>query len=98
MPIDSGIKLGAHRGYRHNARQAKAFRALGGAKRREAADVAALSAADLIASIRASLPGKSLGATAKALNDAGAITPRGGAWTATAVKRALARIEASAAP
>ena len=91
-----GKVLGGVRGYRHDAGQAKSFGAIGGAKRREAADVAALPAADLIESIRASLPNASLGATAKALNEAGAITPRGGAWTATAVKRALARIEANA--
>jgi DNA invertase Pin-like site-specific DNA recombinase len=36
--------------------------------------------------------GKSLNAIAAALNDIGTPTPRGGVWTATAVKRALARL------
>ena len=34
----------------------------------------------------------SLNALAKRLNELGHETPRGGAWTATAVKRALARV------
>ena len=92
-----GTTLGGDRGHRHTAEDARTFGSAGGAKRRQAADMAALSAADMIADIRAKLPGASLGATAKALNDAGALTPRGGSWTATAVKRALARIEGVAA-
>lgn len=91
-----GATLGGDRGHRHSAQDARTFGAAGGAKRREAADMAALSAADMIADIQAQLPGASLGATAKALNEAGALTPRGGTWTATAVKRALARIETAA--
>ncbi|WP_308918357.1 recombinase family protein [Jannaschia sp. LMIT008] len=38
--------------------------------------------------------GASLRTIAKALTDEGIETPRGGAWTATAVRRALSRIEA----
>lgn len=36
----------------------------------------------------------SLNALAKRLNEMGHQTPRGGAWTATAVRRALARVAA----
>jgi hypothetical protein len=39
----------------------------------------------------ARLSGASLNAIPKALNEAGARSPRGGAWTATAVRRVLAR-------
>lgn len=88
-----GTKLGGDRGHRHAPGDAKRFGAAGGDKHREMADVAALSAADMIAEVRAGLADPSLNATAKALNAAGAKTPRGGSWTATAVKRALARIE-----
>ncbi len=88
-----GATLGGDRGHRHSAQDARVFGAAGGAKRREAANQVALAAADIIAEVRARLASPSLGATAKALNEAGAVTPRGGTWTATAVKRALARIE-----
>ncbi len=92
-----GAVLGGDRGHRHEPGQAKTYGALGGARRREGADMAALAAASMIEEVRAKLAAPSLGATAKALNEAGAVTPNGGAWTATAVKRALARIEASKA-
>lgn len=87
-----GKVLGGDRGYRHTAADARTYGAAGGAKRREAADVVALAAADMIADARTKLPGASLGAIARELNGAGAVTPRGGTWTATAVKRALGRI------
>lgn len=87
-----GRVLGGDRGYRHTPDQARRHGAIGGAKRREAANSAAQSAADLIAEVQAGLAEQSLNATAKALNERGAQTPRGGAWTATAVRRALARI------
>ncbi len=90
-----GVALGGDRGHRHTAEAAKRFGEAGGARRREAANVAALSAADLIGEVYAKLgAGASLNAAARELNEVGARTPRGGAWTATAVKRALARIEA----
>lgn len=92
-----GVKLGGDRGHRHSAGDAKAFGAAGGAKRREAATQAALSVVDMIAEIRAGLTNPSLGAIARGLNEAGAVTPRGGIWTATAVKRALARIDGETA-
>lgn len=91
-----GAVLGGDRGHRHSAVDARAYGAAGGAKRREAADMAALAAEDMIVEVRNGLANPSLGATAKALNDAGAVTPHGGLWTATAVKRALARIEGAA--
>jgi DNA invertase Pin-like site-specific DNA recombinase len=87
-----GVALGGDRGYRHAPADAKRHGAVGGAKQREAAVAAARSASDMIAEVQSSLPAPSLNATAKALNERGAQTPRGGAWTATAVRRALARI------
>ena len=89
-----GVVLGGDRGHRHAAEDARRYGRAGGAKRREAANMTALSAAGMIAEVRERLgEGASLNAIAKALNEAGAQTPRGGAWTATAAKRALARIE-----
>ncbi len=93
-----GVALGGDRGFRHTADNARRYGAEGGAKRAAQADVVALSAADLIAEVQAKLgAAASLNAVAKALNAEGAQTPRGGAWTATAVKRALGRIEAASA-
>lgn len=89
---ERGVKLGGDRGHRHAPDDARRHGQAGGAKRREMAETAALSASDLIAEVQARLAAPTLGATAKALNEMGAKTPRGGAWTATAVKRALARI------
>ena len=92
-----GVALGGDRGFRHTADDARRYGAEGGAKLSAKADVAALSAADLIAEVQSKLgAAASLNAVAKALNAEGAQTPRGGAWTATAVKRALARIEGAA--
>ena len=88
-----GVVLGGDRGHRHAADEARRYGQAGGLKRREAADTAADAAADLIAEVRAKIgPDASLNATAKALNECGARTPRGGSWTATALKRTLARI------
>jgi DNA invertase Pin-like site-specific DNA recombinase len=89
---ERGVALGGDRGYRLSADDAKRYGAQGGARRRQAANVAAMAAADLIAEVQATLPTASLNATAAALNAIGAKTPRGGSWTATAVKRALGRI------
>lgn len=91
-----GVALGGDRGHRHSAEDARAYGAAGGAKRREAADVAASAAAELIAEVRAKQPGATLGAIARALNEANAKAPRGGTWTATAVKRTLARLDGAA--
>ena len=91
----SGVSLGGDRGYRHEADDARRFGAQGGAVRAAKANIVALSAADLIAETQAKLgTTASLNAIAKALNAEGAQTPRGGSWTATAVKRAMVRIEA----
>lgn len=91
-----GAKLGGDRGHRHTAEDARRYGQAGGARRQATANVAALSASSLIAEVQAKLgEGASLNATAKALNEAGARTPRGGEWTATAVKRALGRIGAA---
>jgi DNA invertase Pin-like site-specific DNA recombinase len=92
-----GVRLGGDRGHRHTAAEAQAFGAIGGAAQREAADRAAARVADAIAELRAAAPGLSLGGIARGLVEAGVETPRGGtSWTATAVKRTLARLEAVA--
>jgi DNA invertase Pin-like site-specific DNA recombinase len=87
-----GKTLGGDRGHRHAADDARRFGAAGGAKRQEVADIAAQAAADLIAEVQARLPDLSLNAIARELNTIGAQAPRGGAWTATAVRRTLARL------
>jgi DNA invertase Pin-like site-specific DNA recombinase len=91
-----GTKLGGDRGYRHAPADARRYGASGGARLRAAADAAAQSAADLIVEIQGRLGNPSLNAVAKGLNDCGAKSPRGGAWTATAVRRALARNQQAA--
>ena len=89
-----GVKLGGDRGHRHTAEAAKAFGAQGGQRRAEMADAAALAASGLLSEVREHLgDSASLQAIARQMNGIGAKTPRGGAWTATAVKRALARVE-----
>lgn len=89
-----GVKLGGDRGHRHAEEDARAYGAAGGAARRTAADRDAGRVADAIADVRAALPNASLGAIARGLAERGVEMPRGGtAWTATAAKRALARIE-----
>ena len=87
-----GVSLGGDRGFRHTAEDARRYGAEGGAKRASKADAAAMSAVDMIAEMQGRLgTASSLNAIAKALNAEGAQTPRGGMWTATAVKRAMAR-------
>jgi DNA invertase Pin-like site-specific DNA recombinase len=91
-----GQKLGGDRGHRHSAEDARLYGQAGGLKRREAADTAAQAAADLIAEVQERLgPDASLNGIAKTLNECGARSPRGGAWTATAVRRTLLRISAA---
>lgn len=58
------------------------------AKKRRAATLAALRVAPRLTALRDA--GESLAAIARTLNDEDVPTPRGGAWTATAVRRALA--------
>lgn len=89
-----GVVLGGDRGYRP---EAAPDAALGGAAVRRQADHAAFSVAPQIDAILAEMGGTgSLQAVARTLNARGIATPRGGAWTATAVKRAQARIAAAA--
>jgi DNA invertase Pin-like site-specific DNA recombinase len=81
-----GVKLGGDRGYRGG-------RPVGGGEaRRRSADRDASRVMATIAEIRASAGSNlSLHELAKALMARGEKTPRGGAWTATAVRRVLAR-------
>jgi hypothetical protein len=85
---EGGKKLGGDRGHRHAPEDARRYGAAAGVKLAERASVAALCAASLIAEVKAELPGASLHAIADAMNT----SPRGGMWTATAVRRALARV------
>jgi hypothetical protein len=62
----------------------------GAAANRKNADAFAAAVAPLVIDLRAS--GLSLDAVAKALAKQGIVTPRGGSWTATAVRRVLARV------
>lgn len=88
-----GVKLGGDRGYRHSADEARTFGAMGGQKRAAKADTAALAASFMLDEVRERLgAGASLQALAREMNALGAKTPRGGSWTATAVKRATARV------
>jgi DNA invertase Pin-like site-specific DNA recombinase len=84
-----GVKLGGDRGYRPVA--APDARLGGDAVRRDA-DHAAHRAMVAIEAIRvAHGPDISLHAVARGLTERQVATPRGGAWTATAVRRVLAR-------
>lgn len=92
-----GKKLGGDRGYRpatppdwHAGTKAAAE------QRMQSADHAAHRVASAIEAARADLGDRaSLHAIADHLTAAAVPTPRGGAWTATAVRRALARVEAA---
>jgi DNA invertase Pin-like site-specific DNA recombinase len=84
-----GVKLGGDRGYRPTQAPDAA---LGGAATKLAADRAANALAPVLAELRAA-GAVSLHQLAAGLTARGVQTPRGGAWTATAVKRALARVE-----
>jgi len=86
-----GVRLGGDRGHRHTGTEARRFGAAGGAKRREAADTAARAAMGMIEEVQVRMPGASLNTIAQALNAQGAQGARGGAWTATAVRRVLLR-------
>ena len=90
---EQGAKLGGERGHRHTAAEARAFGAQGGKRRAEMADAAALAASGLLTEVQERLgEAASLQAVAREMNSIGARTPRGGSWTATAVKRALERV------
>ncbi len=94
---ERGTMLGGDRGHRHNAKEARDFGALGGQRRAEMADAAALAASDILDEVRGRLgQAASLQAVAREMNAIGAKTPRGGQWTATAVKRASERVARAA--
>lgn len=85
-----GVKLGGDRGYRPAA--APDAR-LGGDATKRQADQAAHALAPILAELRAA-GAASLHQLAAGLTARGIATPRGGVWTATAVRRALARVGA----
>lgn len=78
-----GQKLGGFRGHKVDG-------TLGAAANRARADARAAEVAPIAIDMRSA--GASLDAIAKALAEQGVTTPRGGAWTATAVRRVLARV------
>ena len=85
-----GVKLGGDRGYRP---QAAPDARLGADAMRQVADQTAYRVMVAIEAIRATHGEKiSLGRIAAALTEQAVATPRGGAWTATAVRRVLARV------
>jgi len=87
-----GVKLGGDRGYRPPAPPTGVDTAKATALRQRKADHAAFALLPMIERLRGEGV-QSLGGLAKRLNEAGHPTPRGGGeWTATAVKRALARV------
>ena len=91
-----GVALGGDRGYRPAA--APDAR-LGGAAVRQMADHHAHGLASTIEAVRVELgSGASLQAIARALTERGVPTARGGAWTATAVRRVLARTSTGDTP
>ena len=89
-----GVRLGGDRGYRPTSGpdQAAGTKAAAEARSR-AADHAAHRLTGTIEDVRTALgEGASLHALARGLTERGIPTPRGGEWTATAVRRALARV------
>lgn len=83
-----GQKLGGDRGYRPSVAPDAA---LATAVRQRKADHAAFGVLPVIEQLQAQ-GAASLNALAARLNELGHRTPRGGSWTATAVKRVLARV------
>lgn len=88
-----GVKLGGDRGYRPDAPPDGAKGAVAAsAARRQVADHAAYALVPVIEELRrngvASLAGLAAG-----LNARGVTSPRGSEWTATGVRRVLARVE-----
>jgi len=86
-----GVKLGGDRGYRPTSAPCPQTATVA---RQAHADRHAHRAVAAINAIRQRDPAASLNALAATLNAEGVATPRGGIWTATAVRRALARIAA----
>lgn len=83
-----GVKLGGHAP--RDASGMAAMRAAGAAKARAVADHRAADLAPVLAELKAA--GMSLDRMAQELTKRGITTPRGGKWTATAVRRAQVRI------
>jgi DNA invertase Pin-like site-specific DNA recombinase len=79
-----GTKLGGNRG------TAAPDAALGAAARRAKADAFAARVRPVLSELQAQ--GASLHQMAASLTERGIMTPQGGAWTATAVRRVLARV------
>ncbi|MCP2080842.1 UNVERIFIED_ORG: DNA invertase Pin-like site-specific DNA recombinase [Methylorubrum zatmanii] len=88
-----GTKLGGDRGYRPSAPPSAEDVARATAVRQRKADHQAFAVLPVLERLQAEGV-ESLNALAKRLNEMGHQTPRGGSWTATAVKRALARVAA----
>jgi len=88
-----GVKLGRERGYRPTTQPDWTTGTQAAAEARSrAVDRAAHRLAGTIEEVRAALGGTaSLHAIARGLTERGVATPRGGQWTATAVRRTLAR-------
>lgn len=86
-----GKVLGGDRGYRPSAPPSARDVAKATAVRQRKADHKAFAVLPVIERLRGEGV-ESLNALAARLNEMGHETPRGGAWTATAVKRALARV------
>ena len=95
-----GVKLGGDRGYKPPTPPDWTLGAkAAGEARSRAADHAAHALSGAIADVRTALGGvASLQAIARGLTERGVATPRGGAWTATAVRRALGRVEGAGVP
>jgi DNA invertase Pin-like site-specific DNA recombinase len=89
-----GVKLGGDRGYRPMTLPDWTAGTKAAAEARSrSADHTAHCLAGVIEDVRMALgDAASLHAVARELTDRGVTTPRGGAWTATAVRRALARV------
>lgn len=94
-----GVKLGGDRGYRPATPPDWTAGAKAAAENRiRAADRAAYQVIDAIEDARRALgTAASLHAIARHLTEAGIPTPRGGAWTATAVRRVVARVAPTSA-
>lgn len=92
-----GVKLGGDRGYRPpQAPDATLGSRAAAEKRIRKADHAAHGLLPVIAELRAA-GASSLHALAAGLTERGVSTPRGGSWTATAVRRVLARTDTAGA-
>ena len=79
---ERGVKLGGYRG----------GPAPDGARSAAVRGAAADARADMLTPVLAKLAGQSLHQIAAELTKRGIVTPRGGSWTATAVRRALKRV------